>query len=387
MAGMLSRRSFVTALSFPAASPALLAATVGRTRSIQEGMQTLIDANEIPGVVTLVASRTGITRFLAQGHADVNKRIPMRKDAIFAIASMTKPITGCAVMMLQDEGKLSIEDPVAKFIPELGKLQLADGRPAAITLKHLMTHTSGMGEATPQESEAARKLEDLIEAFASKPVAFPPGSAWKYCQSGINSLCRVVEVVTGMTFSEFLERRLFSTLGMKNTTFYPTGRQFPRLVKPCRQEADRLTPVTEARFQKEHILRRDRPALGNGGLYSTAEDYSLFARMMLNGGECKGKRYLSAAAVKQMTSIHTGDLKAGFVPGSAWGLTVGIVRQPQGITAVYSPGAYGHGGAFGTQAWMDPAKGMALILMIQRVGLKNSDASEMRRVFQEAAMS
>jgi len=350
-------------------------------------MQTLIDANEIPGVVTLVASRTGITHFLAQGHADVNKHIPMRKDAIFAIASMTKPITGCAVMMLQDEGKLSIEDPVAKFIPELGKLQLADGRPAAITLKHLMTHTSGMGEATPPESEAARKLEDLIEAFASKAVAFPPGSAWKYCQSGINSLCRVVEVISGMTFSEFLERRLFSTLGMKSTTFYPTERQLPRLVKPCQQEANRLAPVTEARFQKEYILRRDRPALGNGGLYSTAEDYSLFARMMLNGGEWKGKRYLSAAAVKQMTSIQTGDLKAGFVPGSAWGLTVGIVREPQGITAMHSPGAYGHGGAFGTQAWMDPVKGMGLILMIQRVGLKNSDASEMRRVFQEAAMS
>jgi len=129
MAGMLSRRSFVSALSLPAVSPALRAATVGRTRSIQEGMQTLIDTNEIPGAVTLVASRTGITHFLAQGHADVNKHIPMRKDAIFAIASMTKPITGCAVMMLQDEGKLSIEDPVAKFIPELGKLQLADARP------------------------------------------------------------------------------------------------------------------------------------------------------------------------------------------------------------------------------------------------------------------
>lgn len=350
-------------------------------------MQRLIDAKEIPGVVTLVASRTGITHFLAQGHADANRTIPMRKDAIFAIASMTKPITGCAVMMLQDEGKLSIEDPVAKFIPELGRLQLADGRPAAITLKHLMTHTSGMAEASPQESAAARKLEDLIAAFASKPVGFTPGSAWKYCQSGINSLCRVVEVVSGMTFSEFLHRRLFVPLGMKSTTFYPTERQLRRLVTPCQPEANRLVPVTTPRFQREYILRRDRPALGNGGLYSTAEDYSLFARMMLNGGEWKGKRYLSEAVLKQMTSIHTGDLKAGFVPGSAWGLTVGVVREPQGITAMLSPGTYGHGGAFGTQAWMDPEKGVALILMIQRVGLKNSDASDMRRLFQETALS
>ncbi|HEV3202123.1 MAG TPA: serine hydrolase domain-containing protein [Bryobacteraceae bacterium] len=394
---MISRRNFLSALAIPAASRAFGATTAGRTRSIQDGLETLIAANEIPGVVTLVASRTGITHFAAQGHADVHQRVPMRKDFIFAIASMSKPITGSAVMMLQDEGKLSIEDPVAKFIPQLGELKLADGRPATITLKHMMTHTSGMGEATPQESEAAKKLEDLMEAFASKPVAFPPGSAWKYCQSGINSLCRVVEVVSGMTFPEFLERRLFAPIGMKSTTFYPTERQLPRLVTPCQQEAhpsatpqqvaNRLVEVTTDHFQKEYILRRDRPALGNGGLYSTAEDYSLFARMMLNGGEWKGRRYLSAAAVKQMTSIQTGDLKAGFLPGSGWGLTVGIVREPQGVTAMLSPGTFGHGGAYGTQAWIDPVKGVALILMIQRVGLKNSDDSDMRRVFQEAAMS
>jgi CubicO group peptidase (beta-lactamase class C family) len=396
---MISRRNFLTALALPAASRGLRATTVGKTRSIQDGLQSLIDANEIPGVVTLVASRTGIPHFAAQGYADVNRHTPMRKDAIFAIASMSKPITGSAVMMLQDEGKLSIDDPVAKFVPELGKLRLTDGRPAAITLKHMMTHTSGMGEATSQESDAARKLADLMEAFASKPVGFEPGSQWKYCQSAINSLCRVVEVVSGMPFPEFLDRRLFAPLGMKSTTFYPTERQLPRIVTPCQQEATvsvtgtvaaearRLVEVTSPRFQKQYILRHDRPALGNGGLYSTAEDYSLFARMMLNGGEWKGRRYLSAAAVKQMTSIQTGDLKAGFVPGSGWGLTVGIVREPQGVTAMLSPGTFGHGGAYGTQAWIDPVKGLALILMIQRVGLKNSDDSEMRRVFQEAAMS
>ncbi len=371
--------------------PALPATNLGTTRSIQDRLQTLIDANEIPGVVTLVATRMGIVHFAAQGHADVNRRIPMRKDAIFEIASMSKPITGSAVMMLQDEGKLSIDDPVSKYIPELAKLRLADGRPAPITLKHMMTHTSGMGEATSQESDAARKLAELMEAFASKPVGFEPGSQWKYCQSAINSLCRVVEVVSGMPFQDFLDRRLFSPIGMKSTTFYPTERQLPRIVTPCQQETvpagtNRLVEVTSAHFQKEYILRHDRPALGNGGLYSTAEDYSLFARMMLNGGEWKGKRYLSSAAVKQMTSIQTGDLKAGFVPGSAWGLTVGIVREPQGVTAMQSPGTFGHGGAYGTQAWMDPVKGVALILMIQRVGLKNSDDSEMRRAFQEAAM-
>lgn len=366
--------------------PALRAATVGKTQSIERGLQALIDAGEIPGAVTLVATRTGISHFLAQGHADAAKTIPMRKDAIFAIASMSKPVTGSAVMMLQDEGKLSVDDPVAKYIPELGALKLADGTAANIILKHMMAHTSGMGEALAEESAAAKTLADLIPAYASKPVAFAPGSAWKYCQSGINGLCRVVEVVSGMSFADFLDRRLFGPLGMKSTTFYPAEKQLARWVRPSQLENGKLVEVATARFSREQVLRRDRPALGNGGLFSTAEDYSKFARMMLNEGEWKGKRFLSAAAVKQMTSMQTGDLKAGFVPGSAWGLTVGIVREPQGITAVHAPGTYGHGGAFGTQAWIDPVKGVALILMIQRVGLKNSDASDMRRAFQDAAM-
>ncbi len=383
---MFSRRSFVSTIPVAAALPALRAATVGKTQSIERGLQALIDADEIPGVVTLVATRTGISHFLAQGHADVAKQIPMRKDAIFAIASMSKPVTGGAVMMLQDEGKLSVDDPVAKYIPELGQLKLADGAAAHVTLKHMMTHTSGMGEATADESAAAKTLADLIPAFASKPVSFAPGSAWKYCQSGINGLCRVVEVVSGMSFADFLDRRLLGPLGMKSTTFYPNEKQLTRWVRPSQVENGKLVEVSSGRFSREQVLRRDRPALGNGGLFSTAEDYSKFARMMLNEGEWKGKRYLSAAAVKQMTSMQTGDLKAGFVPGSAWGLTVGIVREPQGITAMHAPGTYGHGGAFGTQAWIDPVKGVALILMIQRVGLKNSDASDMRRAFQEAAM-
>jgi CubicO group peptidase (beta-lactamase class C family) len=355
------------------------AASGGRSRAISDGLQALIEANEIPGVVTLVASKTGITHFLAQGHADVEKRRPLRKDAIFAIASMSKPVTGAAVMMMQDEGKLSVDDAVAKHVPELRGLK-------GVTLKHLMTHTSGMGEATDEESARAKTLQELIPAYASKPVAFAPGSQWKYCQSGINTLCRVVEIVSGIPFAEFLDQRVFGPLGMKSTTFYPDENQLARWMRPSEIAGGRLVNSVQARFAREDVLRRDRPALGNGGLYSTAEDYSLFARMMLNEGEWRGKRILSAGAVKQMTMMHTGNLKAGFVPGSAWGLTVGVVREPQGVTAMLSPGTYGHGGAFGTQAWMDPVKGVALILMIQRVGLKDGDASNMRRAFQEGAM-
>jgi CubicO group peptidase (beta-lactamase class C family) len=350
-------------------------------------MEALIAAHEIPGAVTVVVTRDSVEHLHAQGFADAARTVPMRKDAVFAIASMSKPITGVSIMMLQDEGKLRVEDPVTKFLPEFRDLKMADGRPAAVTLKHLMTHTSGMGEATPQEAEPVKALPEMIPIYLSKPVAFEPGSQWKYCQSGINTLGRIVEVVSGMSFAEFLDRRLFQPLGMKNTSFYLSAKMAPRLVKACKRDGGTLVDANSPRLDPRYLARRDRPALGNGGLLSTAEDYSRFARMMLSGGEWKGKRLLSVEAVKQMTSPHTGDLKAGFVPGSAWGLTCGLVRESTGVTALLSPGTFGHGGAFGTQAWMDPVKGVGLILMIQRTDLGNSDASVVRTAFQEAALA
>ena len=145
---------------------------------------------------------------------------------------MTKPITATAVLMLQEEGKLSVDDPVAKYLPELADLKTADGKPAKLTLRHLLTHTSGMAEATPEQYQAARTLADVIPLYADKPLQFEPGSKWQYCQSGINSLGRIVEIVSGQSFPEFLQKRLFDPLGMKDTTFYPTQEQLPAWPSP-----------------------------------------------------------------------------------------------------------------------------------------------------------
>src|SRR5260370_10003854 len=144
----------------------------------------------------------------------------MRVDSIFWSASMSKPITATAVLMLMEEGKLSLDDPIAKYVPELAGLKTADGKTPRITLRHLLTHTSGMGEATEEEAKPARTLSDLVPAFASQPLAFEPGSKWKYCQSGILTLGRIVEIVSGVPFEVFLLKRIFDPLGIKITTLH-----------------------------------------------------------------------------------------------------------------------------------------------------------------------
>jgi CubicO group peptidase (beta-lactamase class C family) len=207
-----------------------LAQTAASLDSIPARMRDVIVANEVPGAVTVVATRDSVLRMDAQGWADPEHKSFMRVDSIFWIASMSKPITATAVLMLMEEGKLSLDDPVAKYVPELAGLKTADGKTPRITLRHLLTHTSGMEEATDEEAKPARTLSDLVPAFASKPLAFEPGSKWKYCQSGILTLGRIVEIVSGVPFEVFLRKRIFDPLGMKDTTFYLSETQMPRWV-------------------------------------------------------------------------------------------------------------------------------------------------------------
>jgi CubicO group peptidase (beta-lactamase class C family) len=366
--------------------PARADAVPAASSAVGEKMRGFVDRKEIAGAVVLVAGRDGVKYVEAVGRADVEKNVPMREDAIFWIASMTKPVTATAVMMLQDEGKLSVDDPVAKYVPELGKLKAPDGQPANLTLWHLLTHTSGMGEATPQESKAARTLADLVPAFASKPLQFKPGTKWQYCQSGINTLGRIIEVVSGKDLETFFQERLLRPLGMKDTTFYPTGAQAARIATSYRRDGDKLEPTGVFVLEGKDVTSRDRYPAANGGLYSTAADYARFCRMVLNNGSLDGKKYLSPAAVKQMTTLQTPEsIVTGFTPGNGWGLGWCVVRQPQGISAMLSPGTFGHGGAYGTQAWIDPQRGVVYLLMTQRANFPNSDASEVRKAFQEAA--
>jgi CubicO group peptidase (beta-lactamase class C family) len=351
--------------------------------AVTAAMKDFVAKETISGAVTVVATRDKIVHCSAVGQADIAAGTPMRTDTIFWIASMTKLITSSAVMMLQDDGKLSVDDPVAKYLPQLANLKTADGKPGNLTLRHLMTHTSGMSEATGAESLKARTLADLIPFFAAKPLQFAPGSKWQYCQSGINTLGRIVEVASGQSFPEFLQKRILGPLGMKDTVFYPTPEQVARLAKSYKIVDKKLQ---EAAIYADYDYKRaDRAPMANGGLYTTALDYARFCQMVLNQGSLDGKQYLKPETVKLMTSIQTGDLKAGFVDGSGWGLGWGVVREPQGPTAALSVGSFGHGGAYGTQAWTDPVKGVVYVLMVQRSDFGNSDASDVRTAFQAKA--
>ena len=215
----------------PAQSPA---------KRITAAVQPLVENQTVAGAVMLVADKDKTLSIETAGYADLTAKSPMRPDNLFWIASMTKPITATAILMLQEEGKLSVDDPVTKYLPELANLRTADGKSVKLTLRHLLTHTSGMAEPTPQESKTARTLADLIPHFAEKPLLFEPGSKWQYCQSGINSLGRIIEVESGQSLPEFFQKRIFDPLGMKDTTFYPTPEQLVRLAKSYKAVDGRL---------------------------------------------------------------------------------------------------------------------------------------------------
>jgi CubicO group peptidase (beta-lactamase class C family) len=353
---------------------------------VVQSMDGAIAAKEIAGSVTLITESGKPLHLAAQGFADLEKKIPMKEDSIFWIASMTKPVTGTAVMMMQDAGKLSVDDPVSKYLPEFKDLKDASGKEVVITLKQCLVHSSGLAEVTPQESGRITTLKDLMPLIVVKPVQFPPGSKWQYCQTGINTAARVVEVVSGQDFATFLDQHLFAPLGMKDTTFYPTDEQARRIaVSYARTDAGELEKSGLMFLGHAPVTSRERYPRANGGLFSTAPDYERFARMILAGGELDGRRYLSEKAVKQMTTVQSGDLVTGFTPGNGWGLGWCVIREPQGVSAALSPGTHGHGGAYGTQAWIDPVKKRVHLLMVQRANFPNSDGSEVRRIFHDAA--
>jgi len=357
-------------------------------------LQEQINRHEIAGAVTMVVSKDRVLHLETTGLADMAAHKPMQADTVFWIASMTKPITATAVLMLQDEGKLDVHDPVAKYLPEFANLKTPSGQPANLTLIQILTHTSGLGEAGGPAAREAKTLADLVPLWLAAPMQFEPGSRWSYCQSGINAAGRVVEVVSGMSFDAFLKKRLFQPLGMKSTTFYPGASERARQVTAYAKNA--TTGSLEAVPPRPEFGPRDRPPQGNGGLYSTAEDYGRFCQMLLGGGRFQGVRYLSEASMKQLSTPQTPEtLPTGFFQNDTygrrglnygWALGTCVLKAPHdGVPAMLSPGTFGHGGAWGTQAWVDPVKGVAYVLMVQRSNFPNSDASEVRRVFQQAA--
>lgn len=360
---------------------------------IGAAMQEMIARREIAGAVTIVATADRVLHREATGRADLATGKPMPADALFWIASMTKPVTGAAILILQDEGKLSVGDPVAKYLPEFAALKTPSGRPANLTITQILSHTSGLGEASGPAALEARTLADLVPLWLAARMQFEPGAQWKYCQSGINLAGRIVEVVSGKPFDVFVRERIFDPLGMKDATFYPDEAQRARIATAYTRNKE--TGALEPAPARAEFGRPGRPPLGNAGLFCSADDYVRFCQMLLGGGVREGKRVLSATAVKALSSSVTGDLPTGFFQNETfgkhganygWGIGTCILKTPHaGAAEVLSPGSFGHGGAWGTQAWIDPVKGVAYVLMVQRANFPNSDASEVRVAFQRAA--
>ncbi len=354
-------------------------------------LQKFVDEQQIAGAVVVVGTSKEIVLQDAAGSLWLDtKGSVMPLNALFRIASMTKPITAAGIMILADEGKLAVDDPVEKHLPEFkGQMLVAERnstslvlkKPARpITLRDLLTHTSGLPPYPPGLKDLYAKrnhtLTEATLALSQMPLDFEPGSRWSYCNSGIDTLGRVIEVVSGQPYEAFLARRIFEPLGMKDTTFRPSKELKQRQAGLYAARDGKLVLAPDNLIGQPVEIKHPIPA---GGLFSTGADVAQFYRMMLNEGALNGKRILSPETARMMTTVQTGDLKTGFSPGMGFGLGFGVVRQPEGVTAMLSPGSFGHGGAFGTQSWADPKRDLFIILMIQRTGLANSDASEMRR--------
>lgn len=348
--------------------------------SVSAAMQAQVDAHEIAGAVTLVASRDQILHLGTVGLADVAAAKPMPADALFWIASMTKPVTSVAILMLQDEGKLSLTDPVAKYLPEFAALTTPSGKPANLTIAQLLNHTSGLADPKYGTTMGARTLPELVKLYLAAPMQFEPGTTWRYTSSAFNVAGRIVEVASGQSFDAFLQRRLFGPLGMKDTTFYPNAEQRTRLAHAYRANpaAGTFALMTGLGPNGPIPTPDESPPLGAGGLFSTARDYARFGQMLLNGGARGGRTYLSAAAFQALTTVGTGDLPTGYTKTRlshvlGWGVGVAVVQAPNGgVAAQLSPGSFGHPGAWGTGAWIDPVRGLVYVMMVQRPNMPDN---------------
>ena len=353
-----------------------------RLGQIGARMQSFVDQKMVAGVVTLVAHNGEVVHLNAVGQQNVEEKKAMAPDSIFQIMSMTKPVTGVAVMMLAEEGRLSVADPVERHLPEFKNLMIRDASGAmlkpkrVITVRDLMTHTSGM-QANPSGTlyeDAFQKMKiplgDAVRLYAQTPLDFEPGAKWQYSNMGLATLGRLVEVASGMSYEQFVEQRIFTPLGMKDSHFYLPAAKHSRLAmiyQGGNGALARSDPKTLLAGDPAIYRRESKYPAPEFGMYSTATDLAAFYTMMLNQGLYKGKRLLSKAAVETMTALHTGDLPAAS-SGAGFGLTWEVVRDPMAMLTLRGAGTFGHGGAFGTYGWVDPKKRIVGVYLVQSTG-------------------
>ena len=382
------------------ASPESVGVSTERLKRLETGLQRFVDEGRLAGVTTLLARRGKVVHVTTFGKKDVRSPNPITRDSIFRIYSMTKPVTATAMMMLFEEGKWQLDDPVSRYIPEFAKLQvyigdnpdgtmkLEDAR-RAMTMRELMTHTSGLGYVLNPANAVDRliikeqilrsdvPLQVMIDKLAKTPLMAQPGTRWYY-SIAIDVQGYLVQKLSGQSFDDFLQARLFGPLGMKDTAFYVPKQKLDRLarVHTDGQDGQLAPPANDA----PDVTTRPSGPSGGGGLYSTADDYLRFAQMLLNGGEFAGTRYLSPRTVQMMRTNHLAAEPLKTVrAGTGWGLGFRTVMDAAAAGEPVADGTFDWYGLAGTWFWIDPASDLVFVGMIQHRGRANNEIRTISR--------
>ena len=352
------------------------------TQKVDSVINKFIDGDEISGAVTMAIHKGEVIHFSALGMANLEKAKPMTKDSLFRIASLTKNYSSVLVKILEEQGKLSVYDKVSKYLPEFQSMQLIedDGKgDVDLRIWHLMSHTAGV--SIPENYHTSPDLKAAAKAISTQKLDFRPGSQWKYSK-GMDVCGRIVELVSGKTFDQFLREQITAPLGLYDTAYHVDQAEAHRLATVYMPDPKNggITPNDNNYFKT--LPKKGQKPNPSSGLISSTRDVGIYYSMLLNGGMHKGKRIISEKSVNELTRNWTSDMKTNPVVGTSWGLGFGHIRKPQGVTAMLSKGTFGHGGAYGNQAWVDPTTQMIYILMIQRSGFGNGDMSDIRKEFQ-----
>jgi len=399
LAVMLLALPLGAASSVPSAKPEDVGVSSERLQRITQMIQRRIAAGEMSGAVTIVARKGKIVHLEAQGVLDLESKKPVAKDSMFRVASMTKPVTGLAIMMMIEEGKVRLNDPVSRYIPEFKNLKVAVAQPNAgrgaaapapaapggrgaapnfytvpadreVTVKDLLTHVSGLASGTMSNSSIQNpaisrkptdKLADYIPRLGASALEFQPGSRWAYsAQAGFDTLGRIVEIASGMPLDQFFRQRIFDPLGMKDISFWPSEQQWPRVASVYTRGANGLQKNQNPNGMSSQVY-----FMGSGGLISTAEDYIPMGVMLSNGGQLNGKRLLSPKTVEMMRAVHVSDTLPGRQPGEGYGLSVRVVNDHAKRGTLLSDGSYGWSGVYGTHFFVDPKEQVVGVLLVQ----------------------
>lgn len=355
-----------------------------RLKLIPQRMQKFVDDAQISGAVTLIASADHIEHVSVVGKADIAAGQDMQADTIFRIASMTKNVTAVALMQLVEQGKLRIDDKVSKYIPAFAQQKLKDGNKPAIeiTVRQVLAHVAGLDRPKSEDTEG-KSLAEIVDLIGSRPLEFQPGTKWEY-SSGLTVAGRLIEVLSGESYADYLKKHIFDPLEMRDTTFVLTAEQAKRLARTYKPGAKAGT-LDVVEIPDPTVARTPNPS---GGLFSTAGDMAKFYQAVLSDrrGSTKPPKLLRVRMAFELAANCSPGLVTGFTPGNYWGLGWCVLQKPQGVTRLLTPGTFGHGGAWGTQGWIDVDRGLVLILMMNRSGFGNSDGSDVRDAFTELAL-